>query len=134
VTAARDADRIRAAQALRFTDADAAHFAWQVTGPGGRLFVIEPNGANPLIAAQACVMPAETALRRSRREALEPLLAAERLRDIRVEMRQPLPLRRLVLHHRFGLPALGRGRWPTSRQASDASCRPGAGPTSSCRR
>ncbi|HZP40569.1 MAG TPA: class I SAM-dependent methyltransferase [Candidatus Binatia bacterium] len=82
--------------------------AVRVLAPGGRLFVVEPNGANPLVAAQARVMRAEQGLRASRRAALEAIVRAAPLADVRVEMRQPLPLRRLVLHHRFGLPALGR--------------------------
>jgi SAM-dependent methyltransferase len=79
----------------------------RVLAPGGRLFVIEPNGANPLVALQALVVSAEAGVRASRRETLEVLLAAQPLDDVRVEMRQPLPLRRLVLHYRFGVPRLG---------------------------
>lgn len=82
--------------------------AVRVLAPGGRLFVIEPNGQNPLVAAQARLIPAEAGLRTSRREALEALLRTQPLGDVAVTMRQPLPLRRLVLHHRFGLPALGK--------------------------
>lgn len=82
--------------------------AVRVLAPGGTLIVIEPNGANPLVALQARLVPAERGLRQSRRAALEALLAAQPLADVRIEMAQALPLRRLVLHYRFGLPVLGR--------------------------
>jgi SAM-dependent methyltransferase len=82
--------------------------AVRVLAPGGRLFVIEPNGRNPLIAVQARVMAAERGLAASRRETLERWLGALPLEDLRLEMRQALPLRRLLLHHRMGLPRLGR--------------------------
>jgi len=81
--------------------------AVRVLAPGGRLFVIEPNGANPLVALQAVLVPAEAGVRTSRRESLAALLSAHPLDDVRIEMRQPLPLRRLVLHYRFGVPRLG---------------------------
>jgi SAM-dependent methyltransferase len=82
--------------------------AVRVLVPGGRLFVIEPNGANPLVAVQGRLVRAEAGLRTSRRQALGTYLAAQPLVDVRLELHHPLPLRRLVLHHRFGLPALGR--------------------------
>jgi len=69
---------------------------------------VEPNGANPLVAVQGRLVQAERGLRTSRRAALEAYLAAQPLTDVRLEMQQALPLRRLVLHHRFGLPRLGR--------------------------
>jgi SAM-dependent methyltransferase len=82
--------------------------ATRVLVPGGRLFLVEPNGANPLVAVQGRLVQAERGLRTSRRAALEAYLAAQPLTDVRLEMQQALPLRRLVLHHRFGLPRLGR--------------------------
>jgi SAM-dependent methyltransferase len=82
--------------------------AVRVLVPGGRLFVIEPNGANPLVAVQSSLVRAEAGLRASRREALEACLATQPLTDVRLDMQHALPIRRLVLHHRFGLPGLGR--------------------------
>jgi SAM-dependent methyltransferase len=82
--------------------------AVRVLAPGGRFFLIEPNGANPLVAAHARLVPAEAGLRASRRPAIERLLGGLPLADVEIVMRQPLPLRRLLLHHRFGLPRLGR--------------------------
>jgi SAM-dependent methyltransferase len=82
--------------------------AVRVLAPDGTLIVIEPNGANPLVALQARLVAAERGLRQSRRAALEALLAAQPVADVRIAMAQALPLRRLVLHYRFGLPGLGR--------------------------
>jgi SAM-dependent methyltransferase len=84
--------------------------AVRILVPGGAVIVIEPNGANPLVALQARLIAAERGLRQSTRSALDALLASQPLAGVRVEMAQALPLRRLVLHHRFGLPSLGRVR------------------------
>jgi len=81
-----------------------------VLAPGGTLVVLEPNGRNPLVALQARLVPAEAELRRFTPESVLAALAGLPLAPPRVEMAQGLPLRRLVLHYRFGWPALGRSR------------------------
>ena len=89
--------------------------AARVLAPGGRLHVIEPNGRNPLVGLHARMIPAEAALRRSAPVSLNALIGRFPLRAVRVVTAQPLPLSRLVLHYRFGLPALGRV--PAARRA-----------------
>jgi SAM-dependent methyltransferase len=80
----------------------------RVLAPGGTLLVVEPNGANPLIALQGRLVAAEAALRTFRPASVERALAELPLEHVETTMAQGFPLRRLVLHHRFGLPALGR--------------------------
>ncbi len=75
---------------------------------GGRLWILEPNARNPLVGLHARLVPAEVGALRSDPERLARLLAGLPLEGIRVATRQPLPLRRLLLHYRFGAPALGR--------------------------
>jgi len=84
--------------------------AVRVLAPGGTLVVIEPNGSNPLVAFQARLVAAERGLLQSTRRALEGLLGSQSLVDVRIEMAQAFPIRRVVLHYRFGLPSLGRVR------------------------
>lgn len=84
--------------------------AVRVLAPGGTLLVMEPNGANPLVALQARLVPAEAVLRTFRPATVIEALAGQPLVDRQVRMAQGFPLRRLVLHPRYGLPALGRPR------------------------
>jgi hypothetical protein len=76
--------------------------------------VIEPNGANPLVALQARLVPAEAVLRTFRPQAVLDALRGHPFGEPALHMAQGFPLRRLVLHPRFGLPALGRVR-PAAR-------------------
>jgi SAM-dependent methyltransferase len=82
--------------------------AARVLAPGGTLLVVEPNGANPLIALQGRLVPAEAALRTFRPASVHAALAGLPFDPPETSMAQGFPLRRLVLHHRFGVPALGR--------------------------
>lgn len=84
--------------------------AVRVLAPGGRLVVIEPNGGNPLVALQARFVAAERGLRASRPAHLRALVGRYAWRDPSLEMAQALPVRRVALHYKFGLPALGRAR------------------------
>jgi SAM-dependent methyltransferase len=88
--------------------------AARVLAPGGTLLVLEPNGANPLIALQGRVVPAEAALRTFRPASVQAALAGLPFDAVETDMAQGFPLRRLVLHHRMGFPALGRFA-PTAR-------------------
>jgi len=93
--------------------------AVRVLAPGGTLLVVEPNGANPLIALQGRLVPAEAALRTFRPRNVLDALAGLPLDPPQTTMAQAFPLRRLVLHHRFGLPGLGRFT-PTARALAAA--------------
>ena len=76
--------------------------------PGGVLHLIEPNARNPIVRLQTCLVPSERGARRSNPSHIRDLLDAQPLDAVSVETRVPLPLRRMLLHYRFGFPALGR--------------------------
>lgn len=82
--------------------------AVRVLRPGGSLLILEPNGANPLVALQARLVPAESVLRGFGPGVVLRTLEGLPVRPATVTMTQALPVRRLVLHHRFGVPGLGR--------------------------
>lgn len=85
--------------------------AWRVLAPGGRLTLIEPNGRNPLMAAAALAEPEERGMLASTAARALGEVRAAGFDQVRAEPRQPLPLSRLLLHHRLGRPALGRQTW-----------------------
>jgi SAM-dependent methyltransferase len=82
----------------------------RVLRPGGTLVLLEPTGRNPLIALQAALMPVERGIRRFSPGFVEGLFGGLPFADVVVETAQALPLRRVMLHYRFGLPVLGRIR------------------------
>lgn len=82
--------------------------AVRVLRPEGRLHVLEPNGRNPIVNLQTRLVPAEAEARHSGTARIETLLRAQPLDGVRAWTTQPLPFRRLVLHYRFGMPAVGR--------------------------
>jgi SAM-dependent methyltransferase len=92
--------------------------ATRVLAPGGAFMLLEPNGRNPIVRLQTQLVPAEAGARDSNPEHVRQLLQGLPLRDIQVRTRQPLPLRRMLLHYRFGFPALGR--WALPRRALSA--------------
>jgi len=88
----------------------AAAEAVRVLVLGGTLLVIEPNGRNPLVALQARLVSAERRLTGFTVSSVLRALEGLPLAEPEVEMAQGFPLRRLVLHYRFGWPGLGRAR------------------------
>jgi SAM-dependent methyltransferase len=82
--------------------------AGRVLRPGGTLVLLEPNGRNPLIRLQAVLVAAERGSRRFSPDYLRALLAPLPFARSRFDVAQAFPLRRLLLHYRFGVPALGR--------------------------
>jgi SAM-dependent methyltransferase len=81
--------------------------AARVLQPGGRLCLLEPNGRNPLIWLQTRMVAAEAGARDFSPDRVAGFLAGLPFDDVHVEPRQPLPLRRAILHYEKGLPALG---------------------------
>ncbi len=81
----------------------------RVTRPGGQWWVVEPNGRNPLMGLLALARPHERGQLRNSRGRLRALVGRH-FGDVAVEVRQPFPVFRLLLHHRFGLPRLGSSR------------------------
>jgi SAM-dependent methyltransferase len=82
--------------------------ALRVLRPGGSITVIEPNGRNPLVAAMAIAIPAERRMLRSTMRRVETELLDAGATRIATAREQPLPISRVLLHYRLGLPALGR--------------------------
>jgi SAM-dependent methyltransferase len=77
----------------------------RVLSTGGRIDVLEPCRYNPLVAAQAIVLPVERGELRSTEPFLRRLLSL-RFEVIRSERFQPLPLHRVIFHPDLGRPSL----------------------------
>ena len=80
----------------------------RVLRPGGTLLLLEPNGRNPIVALQAALVPAERGIRRFTPAFVRGLFEGLPFASLQLETTQAFPLRRLVLHYRFGVPSLGR--------------------------
>jgi SAM-dependent methyltransferase len=82
--------------------------AERVLKPGGLMTVIEPNGRNPIIAAQAAAIRAERGMLASTGHRLIGELHRAGFVDVSLERAQPMPLARVLLHYKMGVPSLGR--------------------------
>jgi SAM-dependent methyltransferase len=83
----------------------------RVLKPGGRLTLIEPNGRNPVIAAMALSIRAERGMLASTAERALQEARGAGFANARLEAHHhPLPVSRVLLHYRFGLPGLARFR------------------------
>ncbi|MEE2673390.1 MAG: class I SAM-dependent methyltransferase [Myxococcota bacterium] len=80
----------------------------RVLRPGGRLCLLEPNGRNPLVWVQSRLVPAEAGARDFSAESVLAFFDGLPFTGATLSQRQPLPLRRAILHHEHGLPSLGR--------------------------
>lgn len=80
--------------------------AWRVCRRGGTVWIIEPNRYNPLMFVFALVRAHERGGLRSSVARIRKLVDG-RSRRAEIDMQQPLPLYRALLHHQFGVPALG---------------------------
>jgi SAM-dependent methyltransferase len=74
---------------------------------GGTVWVIEPNGRNPLIALFALAIAHERGQLQTSVGSLEALVRRH-FGKVALITEQPLPVYRALLHYRFGWPALGR--------------------------
>lgn len=82
--------------------------AWRVLAPGGALVVVEPNALNPLMAALALGVRAERGILASTAARLRgELLALPGCEQVALDVAQPLPLARALLHPALGLGDLG---------------------------
>jgi len=81
----------------------------RVCKPGGKVWIIEPNGRNPLIRLLAFLRPHERGLLRNSISSLRQLVKPH-FPSARFEARQPMPLFRVILHYQLGIPALGYSR------------------------
>jgi len=82
----------------------------RVCKPGGTIWILEPNGDNPLMRLLALLRPHERGLLRNSVASLGALVRNQ-FAEVRTESRQPLPVYRVLLHHRFGIPRLGWSRF-----------------------
>jgi ubiquinone/menaquinone biosynthesis C-methylase UbiE len=81
----------------------------RVARPGGTVWVIEPNGKNPLVRALAMIRPHERGQLRNSVDSIADLVGRH-FSGATVDVRQPFPFSRALLHYQFGLPSLGRSR------------------------
>jgi FkbM family methyltransferase len=81
----------------------------RVCSGGGTVWIVEPNGRNPLMRLLATVRPHERGLLRNSVGSLQRLVTPH-FGDATYDVRQPMPIFRLILHYQVGIPGLGRLR------------------------
>jgi SAM-dependent methyltransferase len=82
--------------------------ALRVLRSKGSITVIEPNRWNPLVAAMAIAIRTERGMLRSTLRRVVAELRDAGATGIATAREQPLPISRVLLHHRLGLPGLGK--------------------------
>ena len=85
----------------------ALHEIRRVCKKSGTVWIFEPNAANPLMWLLAKLRPHERGLLANSPRSLRDLVGAH-FSDVSVEMRQPMPIYRLLLHQQLGLATLGQ--------------------------
>jgi SAM-dependent methyltransferase len=86
----------------------------RVVAPGGRIDVLEPSRANPLVFAHGLLTPVERGELRSSMGYLQRLLEPA-FRVVATNRYQPMPIHRIVFHPDMGRPRLVE--WPSVRAA-----------------
>ncbi len=81
----------------------------RVSKAGATIWIIEPNGKNPLIRLLALVRPHERGQLQNSIVSIKDLVACHFSR-VEIDVRQPFPLYRAILHYQFGFPRLGFSR------------------------
>lgn len=81
----------------------------RVCRPDGNVWILEPNGRNPLMQLLALARPHERGLRRNSIASLRGLISPYFPRAT-YGVRQPMPIYRLICHHSVGFPGLARFR------------------------
>jgi len=84
----------------------ALHELRRVCRPGGVVWIVEPNGRNPLMWLLAVIRPHERGLLKNSTVSLRRLVTPV-FPKATYTARQPMPIYRALLHYQFGLPALG---------------------------
>jgi SAM-dependent methyltransferase len=77
----------------------------------GRVACIEACGRNPVIATFAMAVRAERGLLRCNASVFVALFREAGLVDVGIQMYQPMPVHRVILHPSYGFPSLGVRRW-----------------------
>lgn len=81
----------------------------RVSKRDARIWIVEPNGKNPLIWLLSVVRPHERGQLWNSVDSVRELVERY-FPGVEIEVRQPLPLYRLILHYQFGFPRLGFSR------------------------
>lgn len=82
----------------------------RVCKPGGHLVLIEANGKNPIIYLQGRIIKIERDVLRASPESYLALLSKCQSAHVSLCMREPFPVFRILLHHKFGFPRFAGNR------------------------
>lgn len=82
----------------------------RVCAPGGKVCILDDNGRNGILRLFAALDPHERNIAKQTPEGLAALFRGLPVGPVALSLREPTLVYRAILHHRFGLPSLGRSR------------------------
>jgi ubiquinone/menaquinone biosynthesis C-methylase UbiE len=82
----------------------------RVCRPGGTVLILDDNGRNGILRLFAAFDPSERRIADQTPRTLAALFTGLPVGPVTVTLREPTLLYRALLHHKFGLPSLGRSR------------------------
>ncbi|MCE9582023.1 MAG: methyltransferase domain-containing protein [Planctomycetes bacterium] len=82
----------------------------RVCRPGGKVCVLDDNGRNGILRLFAAIDPCERKIAKQTPENVAALFEGLPVDPVILSVREPTLVYRALLHHKFGLPSLGKSR------------------------
>lgn len=82
----------------------------RVCAPGGKVCILDDNGRNPILRLFSAIDPTEKNIAKQTPKGLAALFDGLPVDPVALTVREPTLVYRAILHHKFGLPSLGKSK------------------------